>query len=394
VRILILDLKWSYGIEAITGIIHDQLKKRCEVTVIAAAESLLPYSIKIAKSRSYRDMLLAFFNPMVYVRVLREVRRIQPEIIYILSPHMLNVPIAILLRLFCSACVISHIHDPDNREADQFVAARAKDAVALLQARCSNRIYCWGETLREAIGDKLGVPTERISAFRHGPGQRTTCDENPEMMASGSRPRYFSLVGELRERKGIEFFLEAACLFNERHGADAVQFLLAGAGDLAKHRPAIERIPNLLIQNRFIEDSEVNEFLSSSYASVLPYTAGFMQSSFIAIAYGNGCPVIVSNIGGLAEDVDNGDTGFIVERANAKEIAAAMERIYTGWDKLRLSENCIRVYREKFTWDEIGDQMYQDMVIAATKRMKKRETQQVEQPTETGRSAPRFYSRD
>lgn len=47
-RVVILDLKWSYGIEAITGIVHDQLEKWCEVTVISAAESRLPYSVKLA----------------------------------------------------------------------------------------------------------------------------------------------------------------------------------------------------------------------------------------------------------------------------------------------------------------------------------------------------------
>lgn len=201
---------------------------------------------------------------------------------------------------------------------------------------------------------------ERIAAFRHGPGQLTTSD-NRDYPPVSSSPRFFSFIGTIHERKGISVFLEAARLFNECHEIDSALFLLAGSGDLSRYQAAIEQLPNLVVENRFLEDAEVNEFLTGSYASVLPYTEGVMQSSFIAIAYGNGCPVIVSNIGSLPEEVENGKTGYVVEKANAEQIAAAMTRIYTDSDRARMKENCLVAYREKFNWNVIGDQIYRDM---------------------------------
>lgn len=364
-RIVILDLKWSYGIEAITGIVHDQLEKWCEVTVISAAESRLPYSVMLAKSRFYREMLLAFLNPLVYLRILRQIRQIDPQIVYILSPHMLNVPIAGLLRFFSNACVISHIHDPEH--AGSPMVAMTSNLVARLQSRWSHRVYCWGRAIKGKISQKFNVPPERIAVFCHGPGHKAPSDDLDGVV--GAKPlKYFSMIGTIIPRKGVEYYLEAARLFNERHGSGAVQFLLAGSGNLTRYKGAIERLSNLVVVNRFLEDGEVNECLAESYASVLPYTSGVMQSSFIAIAYGNGCPAIVSNIGSLPEEVENGVTGYVVDKANPEQIAAAMSRIYTDPARGWMKENCVARYRERFNWDAIAGQMYRDMEKSVSER--------------------------
>lgn len=358
IRIAILDLKWSYGVEEITSVVRDELSRNAEVVVISASESRLPYSVKIAKSRSYQDMLIALVNPFAYYRLFNAMKKFDPHVVYIISPHMLNVPVAMVLRLFGRRCVISHIHDPEY--AGRKVVAFSANAVSYLQSKVSHRVYCWGERIRSRISENFGIPRERIIAFRHGPGQITASDKLGHAPFIRS-PKMFAFIGTIHERKGIDIYLESARLFNERHGADAVEFLLAGSGDLSRYRAGIEQLPNLVVVNRFLEDAEVNEFLAKSYASVLPYTEGVMQTSFIAIAYGNGCPVIVSNIGSLPEEVEDGRTGYVVERANAEQIAAAMTRIYTDPDRAQMIQNCVAAYREKFNWNVIGDQIYRDM---------------------------------
>jgi glycosyltransferase involved in cell wall biosynthesis len=121
------------------------------------------------------------------------------------------------------------------------------------------------------------------------------------------------------------------------------------------------KIPNLIVRNRFISDTEINEILGDSLALVLPYVGGVLQSSFVAIAYGNGCPVIVSNIGSLPEEVENGKTGYVVDKANASDLAEAMTKIYLDSKRAIMTENCVAAYREKFNWDAIGEAIYRDM---------------------------------
>lgn len=357
-RIVILDLKWSYGIEVLTEQLSRHLGKHSEVSVLSAKKPEYDKGPRKAIEGKHLGSAIALVNPFAYASVLRRIRAINPHVIYIISPHVMNAPLTLLFRWLTGAIVISHIHDPQH--AGGPLVSTTANLVSRLQSRWSHRVFCWGKAIRETISRNFRVSPDRISVFRHGPGHRTPADE-PGFDGRSRLPRYFSMIGTIIPRKGAIYFLEAARLFNERHGLDVCQFLLAGSGDLRDYQAAIDRIPNLVVCNRFLEDAEVNQFLVESHASVLPYVSGVMQSSFIAIAYGNGCPVIVSNIGSLPEEVEEGRTGFVVEKANAREIADAMSRIITSPNKDRFSDNCVRAYRAKFGWDVICAEMYKDM---------------------------------
>lgn len=383
-RILILDLKWSYGIEEITAILYQELGKRCDVAVISATESQLPYSKKIARSETNASMLLAFINPFVHARIIRRLKKVKPDVLYIISPHFLNSAVAAYCRLFTGIVVVTHIHDPAHY--GKKLVSSLVNSLSFIQCRLSHRIYCWGETIKRTICEKFHFNEARVAVFRHGPGQTTFYDTHP-LDERRSPQRHFSMVGALQKRKGIDYFLRAAIEFNHQHGLDSVDFLLAGAGCLDDYRELMLQVPNLVLCNKFVGNDEVNEILGQSYALVLPYIGGVLQSSFIAIAYGNGCPVIVSDIGSLPEEVENGKTGYIVEKANAEQIAAAMTQIYSEGEKSRLSENCIQAYREKFSWDRIGEQMFRDMMLAADGRRKQEAPEKVGQTVEAPRKS-------
>jgi glycosyltransferase involved in cell wall biosynthesis len=216
------------------------------------------------------------------------------------------------------------------------------------------------------ICDRFGVNRERVATFRHGPNQRTFCDAN-ELQERETRPVYFSFIGSVHPRKGIKFFLTAARTFNQLYGADKVQFLVAGAGDARPYEKLINDLPNLKVINRFIENEEVNDLLGNSYALVLPYVGGMLQSSFPAIAFGNRCPVIAARIGSLYEEVDEGVTGYVVEKESADQITEAMHKVLSEDRYRSLSINAMNAYVAKFRWERIGEQMFRDMETASAR---------------------------
>ena len=356
-RVTILDLKWSYGIEQVSVQIYRQLEKYGPVSMLGAAEATFAEAEKIAPSGSYAQMLSAFANPSIYLRILRHLRRRRTDVLYIASPHAANFPIAVLCRLFTRVYVISHVHDPQcfGRRSVSSIA----DALAFLQGKVSHRVYCWGSAIRDAIAARFRIPKAKVAVFPHGPGQSTPADSarTPE------RPplKHFAMIGSIHPRKGIDVFLEAARRFNAEYKNRNVGFLLAGAGDLENYRSLIDAVPNLTVKNRFIPDGEVNELLQTSYGLVLPYVGGMMQTSFIAIAYGNGCPVIVSRNGSMFEEVVHGSTGYIVERSDPSGIAEAMMRLCDEETGREFSENCLSYYRTRFSWEAIAKQMHDDM---------------------------------
>ena len=64
--------------------------------------------------------------------------------------------------------------------------------------------------------------------------------------------------------------------------------------------------------NEFVPNEEVAKYYEVSDVVILPYRSA-TQSGILNVAYGFNKPVIVTDVGGLAEFVDEGKTGFVVE---------------------------------------------------------------------------------
>jgi len=79
--------------------------------------------------------------------------------------------------------------------------------------------------------------------------------------------------------------------------------------------------------NKFIPNEEVGQYYRLADVVVLPYRSA-TQSGILNVAYGFRKPVIVTDVGGLAEFVDHGKTGLIVKEADAQQIAEGIEHFY------------------------------------------------------------------
>ncbi len=93
---------------------------------------------------------------------------------------------------------------------------------------------------------------------------------------------------------------------------------------------------------------EVGKFFATTDVVVLPYKTA-SQSGIVQIAYHYDTPVIVSNVGGLPEIVDEGKTGFCVE-PNPGSFADAIRSFYSIEDKESFRSN-IAEYKKRFSWD-------------------------------------------
>ena len=84
---------------------------------------------------------------------------------------------------------------------------------------------------------------------------------------------------------------------------------------------------------------------------VLPYISA-TQSGIAQIAYNFDRPVIVSDVGGLAEVVVEGESGFIVPAGNAVALAASIVRLYQGDTLVTMSHGVARE-KQKYTWENL-----------------------------------------
>lgn len=86
---------------------------------------------------------------------------------------------------------------------------------------------------------------------------------------------------------------------------------------------------NVLIIDEFVPNEEVGIYYSASDVVVLPYNSA-TQSGILNIAYGFKKPVVVTNVGGLPELVEDGKTGFIVEPQNPQSLAEGIKKFFNA----------------------------------------------------------------
>ena len=103
----------------------------------------------------------------------------------------------------------------------------------------------------------------------------------------------------------------------------------------------------------YIPDNEVEKFFAAADLVVLPYESA-TQSGIVQIAYGFEKPVIVTNVGGLPDVVNNGKTGYIVPPKNPKAIADVVEKFFSQNDSKNFQ---INIQREayKYSWERMTD---------------------------------------
>lgn len=107
--------------------------------------------------------------------------------------------------------------------------------------------------------------------------------------------------------------------------------------------------------DRYIPAEEVPLFFAASDLVVLPYRKVY-QSGVVHLSYSFGRPVLAARVGGLAEVVDEGETGLLVANAHDKA-ALAQQLVYAALhrDELeRMGHRARELSTTRFGWNQIA----------------------------------------
>lgn len=164
---------------------------------------------------------------------------------------------------------------------------------------------------------------------------------------------YLLFFGFIRKYKGLDILLEA--LTDERIRKLSLKLIVAGEfyEDEKPYTDFIEQnnlTQTVSIHNKYIKDEDVKYYFSAAQCVVQPYRNA-TQSGITQMAYHFGVPMIVTNVGGLAEIVPDGKTGFVTN-ANATDIADAIVKINAP-QSLPNFQTALAEQREKFSWKKI-----------------------------------------
>jgi len=147
--------------------------------------------------------------------------------------------------------------------------------------------------------------------------------------------------GYVRKYKGLMNLIEALPLILEK--VQNTHLLVVGEfyDDPKPYLNAIQGLgleKNITIINEYVANETVHLYFTAANLAVLPYNEA-TQSGILSIAYGFSKPVVVTNVGGLAELVNDGGTGYIAPPHDITTLANVIIRYFNDNHEQFFSRN-------------------------------------------------------
>ena len=157
--------------------------------------------------------------------------------------------------------------------------------------------------------------------------------------------------GYVRKYKGLNFLLEAMPGILKQNN---VKLLVVGEfyDDEEQYKEKVKELglqDNVIILSDFVPNEKVRYFFSASDVVLLPYSSA-TQSGITHVAYYYDKPVIATNVGGLAESVLDGKTGFVIQPESPEAITDAVNKFYNENLEEKFSANTSEE-KKKYDWD-------------------------------------------
>lgn len=182
-------------------------------------------------------------------------------------------------------------------------------------------------------------------------GEAISKEEAKKKLDLDADKSYLLFFGFIRKYKGLDLLLEAFA--DERIAKKNIQLIIAGEyyENPQSYEQLIEKYQlkeRLVLRNDFIPDSEVVNYFCAADMVVQTYKEA-TQSGVTQIAYFYDKPMLVTNVGGLAELVPHLEVGYVLEK-NIDEIVNAILDFYENQREAIFKAN-VKKYKENFSWN-------------------------------------------
>ena len=174
---------------------------------------------------------------------------------------------------------------------------------------------------------------------------------------------YLLFFGLIREYKGLELAIEA--MQDSKIKSLGIKLIVAGEfyADKEKYISLINKLKldNIIIHDEFIPSDKVKYYFGIADAVVQPYISA-TQSGITQVAYHFETPMIVTNVGGLPEIVQDGKQGYVCE-VNSKAVANAILQLYASKEKVQNLSDGVSKRKAEFSWKSFVKELLSFMQI-------------------------------
>ena len=171
-----------------------------------------------------------------------------------------------------------------------------------------------------------------------------------ENLGLNSEDKHLLFFGFVRKYKGLDLMLKA--MGDSRIKAMGIKLIIAGEfyDDKTEYTDLIADLgiaKNIIMKSDFIPANKVKDYFCSADMITQTYRTA-TQSGVTQIAYSFDRPMLVTDVGGLAEIVPHNKVGYVTSQ-NPTEIADAIIDFYTNNKEEEFSDNT-SLEKKRFSW--------------------------------------------
>jgi glycosyltransferase involved in cell wall biosynthesis len=211
----------------------------------------------------------------------------------------------------------------------------------------SSRFLCLSEQVESELKQlTLGRKVYRteLPVYDCYQSNEANLDSTKQMFDFKDDDKVLLFFGYVRTYKGLDLLIEAMPKLLEHDK----KFKLLIVGEFydspQKYLDQLKTLnlsEHVKIINQFVANEDVYKYYLASDVVVLPYRSA-TQSGILNVAYGFNKPVLVTDVGGLAEFVDNEKTGVVVSDAEPEKIKEGIIKFFDLTESINFSENIIQ----------------------------------------------------
>lgn len=307
------------------------------------SESEAPGDLKITR-------LMNSVNPLNWLKVGRMLRKRNPDLLIIKFWLPFMAPcLGTIARIIAGnghtkvISILDNIIPHEKRIGDRLFASyfvRAVDGFIAMSKSVLADVETFDSKKPKVFSphplyDNFGVPVGRDEAVLN-------LGLDPEF-------RYILFFGIIRDYKGLDVLLKA--FSDKRIDKSGMKLLVAGeyynnGEQYAVLEKELGLEGSIEWHTHFIQDEQVSLYFSAADVVVQPYKSA-TQSGVTQIAYHFEKPMIVTDVGGLAEIVPDGKVGYVV-KPEPEAVADGIVKFFDG-DTGRFAEG-IKEEKQKYSW--------------------------------------------
>lgn len=202
---------------------------------------------------------------------------------------------------------------------------------------------------QDLAASKYDKPLSNILYMRHGAMEYPEC--NVQYINDNHFDINFLYFGRIDGYKGLHVLSKAFSHLVSQY--NNISLTVAGGGDFSEYEKEYAALPNCTVLNKYLTDEEIAYyFCKTNTVLVLPYLDA-SQSGVIGMAFNYRTPIIVSDTGGLKEQLFDGEMGLFVKPGDSVDLHNKMEEFITNKALYQVQKEKMDCGYKKSTWDYV-----------------------------------------